>query len=96
MRAGRAGRTGAIGLVGRVGCARDVRGAEGRQACVAGEEKLRRVSPELKKGVLRGSQREAGVLTGWAARSWLRGENVRNKPRTLVGTGPIAPARKGL
>uniref|UniRef100_A0A453RCB0 Uncharacterized protein n=1 Tax=Aegilops tauschii subsp. strangulata TaxID=200361 RepID=A0A453RCB0_AEGTS len=38
VRAGRTGYTGAVRLVGRVGCVRDVRGAEGRQACVAGEE----------------------------------------------------------
>uniref|UniRef100_A0A453ITB5 Uncharacterized protein n=2 Tax=Aegilops tauschii subsp. strangulata TaxID=200361 RepID=A0A453ITB5_AEGTS len=45
VRAGRAGCTGAVGLVGRVGSARDVRGAEGRQACVAGEEGARCMSP---------------------------------------------------
>ena len=45
MRAGRAGRTGAVGLVGRVGCARDMRDAEGRQACVAGGEGARCMSP---------------------------------------------------
>jgi hypothetical protein len=44
------------------------------EASVRQEEKLRRVSLEMKKGVLRGSRREAEVLTGWAApRSWLRG-----------------------
>ncbi|XBH96794.1 hypothetical protein VPH35_087112 [Triticum aestivum] len=61
MRAGRAGRTGVVGLVrrvrcagraghtgtvGRVGCARDVQGAKGRQACVAGGGGARCVSPE--------------------------------------------------
>uniref|UniRef100_M8BFL9 Uncharacterized protein n=1 Tax=Aegilops tauschii TaxID=37682 RepID=M8BFL9_AEGTA len=38
--------SGAVGLVGRAGCTRDVRGAEGHQACVAGGEGARRVSPE--------------------------------------------------
>ena len=45
VRAGRAERSNAVGLVGRVGCARDMRGAEGRRACVAGEEEARRMSP---------------------------------------------------
>jgi hypothetical protein len=51
------------------------------EASVRREEKLRRVLLEMKKGVLCGSRREAKVLAGWAApRSWLRVENVRNKP----------------
>jgi hypothetical protein len=55
-----------------------------KEASVRWEEKLRRVSSEMKKGVLRGSRREAEVLSGWAARSWLKGENVRSKPHRGV------------